>query len=236
MRSERCSVELVEQTSRARCTLGRSFGCLDNGTIWVKNCRGIFRCSTTLDAFECGYPPGDALYHCSCDPVSSKKMVCDAATGEQPQSRKVVFWHLQKGGGQQVLGWLARLHLDVELIPETGIVPARFWSSSYFRIGLIREPCEYHVSEYLWGRRLRNFSLQGLGEMRYALEGQGVGGLYQGDVRSGFKSWLKFITKQDVPNPQLSCGMLGARLWTQVINATAARLINKPVGESRREP
>ena len=62
-----CAVELVEQTSRTRCILGRSFGCLDNSTIWVKNCRGSFRCSTTLDAFDCGYPPGDALYHCSCN-------------------------------------------------------------------------------------------------------------------------------------------------------------------------
>ena len=62
-----CAVELVEQTSRARCTLGRSFGCLDNSTIWVRNCRGSFRCSTDLDAFDCGYPPGEALYHCSCD-------------------------------------------------------------------------------------------------------------------------------------------------------------------------
>mmetsp|Transcript_45527 Transcript_45527/g.143227 ORF Transcript_45527/g.143227 Transcript_45527/m.143227 type:complete len:437 (+) Transcript_45527:442-1752(+) len=249
------SVELVEQTSRATCTLGVSFGCEGPGVMYAHGCRGRFRCvhPARSPIIRCGYPPGAPHYRCLCNdtdgsldlhnfesparkPVSSQKMLCDAATGGQFHPRKVVFWHLQKGGGMQILSWLARLHLDVELIPEYGIMPAKFWSSSYFRIGLIREPCEYHVSEYLWGRRLKNFSLQGLGDMRYALEGQGVGSLYQGDVRSGFKSWLKFITKQDIPNPQLSCGVLGARLWTQIINATAARLINRPVGQLRREP
>ena len=62
-----CAVELVEQTSRAPCTLGRSFGCLDNSSIWVKNCRGSFKCSPDGEVFDCGYPPGQRRYRCHCD-------------------------------------------------------------------------------------------------------------------------------------------------------------------------
>ena len=40
-----CGVQLVEQTSRAACRIGHNFGCLDEGTMWVANCRGRFRCS-----------------------------------------------------------------------------------------------------------------------------------------------------------------------------------------------
>ena len=63
-----CSAKFVSQTSLAACRPGVSFGCLDNSTIWVSGCRGIFNCGgANDDDFRCGYPPGAASYNCSCD-------------------------------------------------------------------------------------------------------------------------------------------------------------------------
>lgn len=40
-----CSVSLQQQLSKKACTLGKSFDCNDDGTLFVKNgCRGIFYC------------------------------------------------------------------------------------------------------------------------------------------------------------------------------------------------
>jgi len=61
--SEQC--KLKTQDSVAPCKLGRSFGCdLALGTMWVTNCRGVFRCGN--NSVPCGYPPGRAAYNCSC--------------------------------------------------------------------------------------------------------------------------------------------------------------------------
>ena len=78
-----CGVELVKQTSRAQCTLGKSFGCLDNSTIWVSLCRGTFQCAPAVyetstveqPPFHCGYPPGKLRYTCSCDGMPSATTV-----------------------------------------------------------------------------------------------------------------------------------------------------------------
>lgn len=64
-----CAVKLIKQTSRAPCQQGRTFGCLDNSTIWVSNCRGSFRCAPGGKQVDCGYPPGKWRYHCDCDPT-----------------------------------------------------------------------------------------------------------------------------------------------------------------------
>ena len=148
------------------------------------------------------------------------------ATGSAPK-RHLLLWHLQKGGGTQVLAWLRKLKLKVEVSPEhKAPIRRRFRAPSYFRIGLIREPCDYHASEYLWGRR-HKLSEAGLGLMRYALEGQGLGYLYETtNVAAGFKTWLKYTHHQLGPEATRSCGVLGARLWTQVVNQTAAATIN----------
>ena len=63
--------------------------------------------------------------------------------------------------------------------------------------------------------------------MRYALEGQGLGYLYEtANVAAGFKTWLKYTHHQLGPEATRSCGVLGARLWTQVVNQKAAATIN----------
>ena len=62
-RDDRC--KLVRQTSVAPCKLGRSFGCDPaSHTMWVRNCRGDFRCGSKK--VRCGYPPGLPSYNCSC--------------------------------------------------------------------------------------------------------------------------------------------------------------------------
>ena len=150
----------------------------------------------------------------------------DTPTSSAPK-RHLLLWHLQKGGGTQVLAWLRKLKLKVEVSPERKApIRPRFRAPSYFRIGLIREPCDYHASEYLWGRR-HKLSEAGLGLMRYALEGQGLGYLYEtANVAAGFKTWLKYTHHQLGPEATRSCGVLGARLWTQVVNQKAAAAIN----------
>lgn len=62
-------VSLVHQHSQARCVAGRSFGLvagLERRVMWVRNCRGLFRCRHG-PILECGFPPGAPAYNCSCD-------------------------------------------------------------------------------------------------------------------------------------------------------------------------
>ena len=86
-----------------------------------------------------------------------------------------------------------------------------------FASGSFESRADYHASEYLWGRR-HKLSEAGLGLMHYALEGQGLGYLYEtANVAAGFKTWLKYTHHQLGPEATRSCGVLGARLWTQVV-------------------
>ena len=65
-----CGVSLVEQHSFATCKFNASFGCLHGASrsIWVRNCRGVFRCADDPHPFRCGYPPGlTQAYKCGCD-------------------------------------------------------------------------------------------------------------------------------------------------------------------------
>mmetsp|Transcript_27337 Transcript_27337/g.82621 ORF Transcript_27337/g.82621 Transcript_27337/m.82621 type:complete len:332 (-) Transcript_27337:361-1356(-) len=66
MASTPCQVELLQQNSFARCTLGKTFGCTGASSIWVANCRGRFRCGPNGVPFRCGFPPGAAKYSCRC--------------------------------------------------------------------------------------------------------------------------------------------------------------------------
>ena len=63
--TSRCGVVLLEQHSHKPCTAGVTFGCVDRHTFW-SSCRGQFRCGTKTSTRPCGYPPGAALYKCSC--------------------------------------------------------------------------------------------------------------------------------------------------------------------------
>ena len=62
-------VSLVHQHSQAPCRAGRSFGLVagsERRVMWVRNCRGLFRCRHG-PILECGFPPGAPAYNCSCD-------------------------------------------------------------------------------------------------------------------------------------------------------------------------
>ena len=64
-----CAVSLVEQASRAPCTIDETFGCQnlqDGPAIWVRNCRGTFRCANSTVDVKCGFPPGREQYNCAC--------------------------------------------------------------------------------------------------------------------------------------------------------------------------
>ena len=154
---------------------------------------------------------------------------------------QLVFWHLEKAGGSSVLSWLKELNVSIKkVVAEHMVFPPEYFAENYFRIGLMREPCSYAVSEYMWGRRLGSFEGRelpgtGAGFMRYALSGQGHADLYNGDVKEGFRKWLRFIHSpppRDMGqpfdrSPQMPpCGLLAMRFWTQVVNASAAARIN----------
>ena len=63
-----CNVLLVSQDSRSPCIRGSSYGCREGGdSMWVRGCRGTFRCGGDGPEVSCGFPPGQASYHCRCD-------------------------------------------------------------------------------------------------------------------------------------------------------------------------
>jgi len=85
----RAQCKLVRQTSFAPCVLGRSFGCDPaNGSMWVANCRGKFRCGSRL--VHCGYPPGEqSAYNCSCTHAKSMDL---GLSSRAPLQRAVIIW------------------------------------------------------------------------------------------------------------------------------------------------
>ena len=58
-----CSVVMLEQHSKDSCTLGESFDCYANNTMWTEGCRGVFYCNgrnVTCDV------DGDGRHVCGC--------------------------------------------------------------------------------------------------------------------------------------------------------------------------
>ena len=165
-----------------------------------------------------------------------------AAGDPAPRPPRLVLWHLEKGGGESVISWLdqviGRSSYDVVYEPQMMVDP--HWDDDHFRVGLIREPCDYAVSEYMFGRRT-NFTDSGLGHMRYSLTGQGFGELYEGDEKAGFKRWLRFVhglnehdgkdgrgrlVLERHDDAAQHCGLLSIRFWTQIVDTDAAYKIN----------
>ena len=71
------SVELVEQTSRAKCIPGLRFGCVADDAFFVQNCRGRFRCDSG-PTVACGFPPGAPLYSCFCNGSGAASLLPNA--------------------------------------------------------------------------------------------------------------------------------------------------------------
>ena len=55
---------LLQQTSRTRCVHGVTYGCADDTSLWLKRCRGTFRCGN--HTIQCGdYKVAEATCVCS---------------------------------------------------------------------------------------------------------------------------------------------------------------------------
>ena len=70
-----CAVRLVNQLSRAQCTLGATFGCSDaNATMWTAGgCRGNFVCDGVAVACDVN---GTGTHSCSCSAAPPPDPVC----------------------------------------------------------------------------------------------------------------------------------------------------------------
>ena len=82
---------------------------------------------------------------------------------------QLVVWHLEKGGGTSVISWAAKAlgcscHsakscMAPGVCPQFAVVlehdvmkPEHFRDArKFFTVGLMREPCQYMLSEYTWG-------------------------------------------------------------------------------------
>lgn len=98
----RCQPSLVEQHSLARCTAGVSFGYASqlacsglrqnakHRALWVRNCRGMFRCGNG-PIVECGFPPGRSAYNCSCAGSDSQLYRWPCPNETRPRSRTLLL-------------------------------------------------------------------------------------------------------------------------------------------------
>ena len=43
-----CNIDLLKQTSHGNCIYGKTYGCVDPNTMFVKNCSGLFRCGAAV--------------------------------------------------------------------------------------------------------------------------------------------------------------------------------------------
>lgn len=127
--SSSSSCMLIEQTSFAPCTLGVSFGCDEaSQTMWVRNCRGRFRCLHRQQPTSCGYPPGRPFYNCSCSRV-------EVAEGLTRRGRSEGAKTLRSRGVQPAVGAflesicnLGLVHMVIKLDGQ----PARFPAVVHF--------------------------------------------------------------------------------------------------------
>lgn len=140
-------VALIEQTSRATCSPGKSYGCEGNGSMYTIHCRGRFRCAASMPIIRCGYPPGRKRYSCFCNgtsptatsPISAmekaRSRVC-STNSTQPadksfQSPEASPCHcphpLSEYGRHARAGglWLRRLAMCVVLLCPTAGAPLR---------------------------------------------------------------------------------------------------------------
>ena len=156
---------------------------------------------------------------------------------------RVVFWHLEKAGGRYVIDKLkgALGPNGFDIVNEHSAFNRVQLGTNHFRIGVVREPCDYYVSEYLWGLTGRAESgVAGLGPhnettvafdhprgwLAFALAAQGNAALYNSPSSpTAFAAWLEHVTRHREGE---RCGLLSMRLWTQVVRPEALHAINRP--------
>ena len=109
---------------------------------------------------------------------------------------------------------------------------------NFFTIGLMREPCQYMLSEYTWGAtgwgtgQPRDAAhTHPMGHLALDLHARGQGALYAPPhTKERFATWLRsrYVTAADAVAADGSprCGLLSMRLYTQAANLSAAAAIN----------
>ena len=177
------------------------------------------------------------------------------------QPPRIMFWHLEKAGGDYLITKLREAlggttppssgaHFDV--VDEHSSMDASHFGPNFFRIGVVREPCDYYVSEFFWGRTGQAKNSLGLmtehkdgggsphhtkGWLAYALGARGRGALYDGSkpTQDLFLSWLKAVVGSSITKEEEGssgelkdrCGLESIRFWTQVVSPSASARINE---------
>ena len=128
------SVDLVEQTSRAKCIPGETFGCAKRGMMHVQNCRGTFRCDKG-PIISCGYPPGAREYWCPCNGKGNGSMSLSKflhyenraghVSGSCPCRSIGRFWSNNAGGSALNLSMAVAGVDNMRIWPE--LHSERFW-------------------------------------------------------------------------------------------------------------
>jgi len=168
----------------------------------------------------------------------------DLRTPTNTTGPELVLVHLEKASGTFVINYLV-MHAGGKLhvVNEHSVMPDELRNDkNLFRIGLVREPCDYYLSEYKW-----RYEGNGWLHMHLGHESKAEGEEYEqrfyskkGDPDQ-FKDWLYHISgvarpgeeKPDRPTSTVDrCGLLSMRMWLQNINGKAAALINEEYGQA----
>lgn len=137
---------------------------------------------------------------------------------------ELVFVHVEKTAGMSIMDYIwhhagGTLHV----VNEEGVMPSELQGDAqFFRIGAVREPCDYYVSEYFWG-------IAGRGWLMHQLKREGLYESFYDGSKAAFKKWLYYISGLKSNATLLSsdrCGLLSMRVWSQDFNANAVREIN----------
>ena len=169
---------------------------------------------------------------------------------------QLVVWHLEKGGGTSVISWAAKAlgcscHsakscMAPGVCPQFAVVrehdvmkPEHFRDArKFFTVGLMREPCQYMLSEYTWGTtgwgtgQPRDAAhTHPMGHLALDLHARGQGALYAPPhSKERFGTWLRsrYVTAADAvaADGAPRCGLLSMRLYTQTANLSAAAAVN----------
>ena len=166
-----------------------------------------------------------------------------ARTCASEDAPRLVFWHLEKAGGEYVIAELRRALGGADafdVVDEHSVLTAARREHS-FTVGVSREPCDYYVSARAWGATGRaDFGLPG---PETADHGKGWFALavgakdpaewrdVYGDGPGAFAAWLRRASpERDGPR----CGLLSMRFYTAVVDPGAAASINPPGCENAR--
>ena len=108
----------------------------------------------------------------------------------------------------------------------------------FFTVGLMREPCQYMLSEYTWGAtgwgtgQPRDAAhTHPMGHLALDLHARGQGALYAPPhSKERFATWLRsrYVTAADAvaADGAPRCGLLSMRLYTQAAKLSAAAAVN----------